>query len=276
MKKLFFFFPVIILLASCEDDSNETENVNNNADKQQSLNFSKSLGGVDAESDVSMQLENFFTFSQGQAVIRQGNAIFKADFLNDSGDLVEADQVSIGGFDIPYNVNALQHQLSYFEDDSIANLTGLYGDSVTVSVTNSPYGSYVDKKYNPELIQITSIEQNQISLDKNFFQKGSDLTIKWTPDNNNPNDLILALTPLPIVTQNTSLPNLFIDISDNGTYTIPSSTFVDYQSSGSSDSLSDGFTLTLYRGNQKVIDHGNGKETIVTFFNSVTWTAFVE
>lgn len=259
---LFLIIPIIFLFACSEDDAAQPSTSAKPISKD--IFGLKSLPTIDQESDIVI-------YGSSMHGINSSFSIY-ADFKDTLSNYVPVGNLTVNGLSPVY-----QSSNSSYEFSSALNSSNLsfFGDTITVNVSGSPFGNYVNKIYNPELIKITGIIQNGINIldsASHVVKQLGDITINWNSDPNFNDDLLFILIPRPYCfngNQRCNLENLPVIqeiIINDGNYTIPESILENYENIGTSPNT-DGFDIMLGTANQNIIVHSIDVETVITVFS---------
>lgn len=183
----------------------------------------------------------------------------RAQVYNNSNrdSLVNAGNIMIGNFNLIFNSN----YQSYNEGNTpnFNSTSNYFGDDVDIKILgNQSIDSSTINFYSPDRIEMSLSNLTELS-------KSNSLNITWNTDNNNPNDVYIAVVYDGLnsnymdSTLSEDSETIYLESTDDdGAYTIPSNVF-------SNLDLGSSIYIIIGRGNYKIDGNSNDKYMCISY-----------
>ncbi len=181
-----------------------------------------------------------------------------ATFKNSRGETVYAGSAEIEGFGLDFHTPQNAYE-SYFEDFVVPQT--IFGDSSTYLVSGSnDFPGFSHKTYFPDIMEVTSPD---ISGD-GFLSISKDVQLTWNTDPQYTGSVVIGLWYNGTLSNrvDNTLPSetklKYIEVPDNGSYTIPASELSDFPVGGYG-------TIYVARGfwDDKIVSSGSTEYEVI-------------
>lgn len=251
MKKNLFILLILVVAAlamtQC-DKSTETEETQNNT----SFGITSLIRGGNTEAADGSVLIWFDEYFDDERPLC--GAKYAASFYS-NGSKSFAGIMEIEGIQLPFlSDNHYYRSMSSSQDG--AALCSQYGSTVNVSLSgNTSFPSFTNSIYVPKKLNVKS-SSNIGSVVTDMISRSSNLNLEWEADTQTQGSKLFIIIVADAPGSVANAPAIVIETEDDGTYTINSSNFQNFQVGG---------TATIHCGRgRSFISEVDGKEIEIT------------